>query len=277
MSNSTQEANIILALQALQKDPELSLRRAVQIYQVPFSTLRNRKQGRQSRRDIIANSRKLSDLEEQTIVQYILDLDTRGFAPRLRGVEEMANRLLAKREMPPVGQRWASNFIRRQPELRTRFFRRYDYQRAKCEDPIAINAWFSLVEDIIAKYGIRSDDIYNFDETGFMMGVIASGMVVIGAERRANPKKVQPGNREWVTAIKSINAEGWALPPFIIVAGQYHLSSWYRESNLPADWAIATTKNGWADNETGLEWLKYFNRHTIKRSNGAYRLLILDG
>jgi hypothetical protein len=179
--------------------------------------------------------------------------------------------------MPPVGPRWVSNFIKRQPELKTRFFRRYDYQRAKCEDPVAINAWFSLIENIIAKHGIRSDDIYNFDETGFMMGVIMSGMVVTGTERRANPKRVQPGNREWVTAIESINAEGWALPPFIIVAGQYHLSSWYRDSNLPADWAIATTKNDWTDNKTGLEWLKHFNRHTINRSNGTYRLLILDG
>jgi hypothetical protein len=170
----------------------------------------------------MANLRKLSDLEEQTIVQYILNLDMRGFSPRLCGVEDMANRLLAEREMPPVGPRWASNFIRRQPELETRFFRRYDYQRAKCEDPIA-------------KYGIRSNDQYNFDETSFMMGVIASSMVVTGTESRATPKKVQPGNREWVTAIESISAEGWALPPFIIVAGQYHLSSWYRESNLPAD------------------------------------------
>jgi hypothetical protein len=225
----------------------------------------------------MANSRKLSDLEEQTIVQYILDLDTRGFPPRLCGVEEMANRLLAERDAPSVGQRWASNFIKRQPELQTRFFRRYDYQRAKCEDPVAINAWFSLVENTIAKYGIQSADLYNFDETGFMMGIIASGMVVTGTEKQQNPKKVQPGNREWVTAIQSINAEGWALPPFIVVAGQYHLSSWYQESNLPGDWAVATTKNGWTDNETGLEWIKHFNRHTINRSNSAYRLLILDG
>jgi hypothetical protein len=92
--------------------------------------------------------------------------------------------------MPPVGPRWASNFIKRQPELRTRLFPRYDYQRAKCEDPVAINAWFELVANTIAKYGIRSNDLYNFDETGFMMGVIMSGMVVTGAERRANPKKV---------------------------------------------------------------------------------------
>ena len=131
--------------------------------------------------------------------------------------------------------------------------------------------------NIIAKYGIRSDDIYNFDETGFLMGMIASGMVVTGAERRSKPKSVQPGNREWITVIQAINAEGWAIQPFIIGAGQYHLANWYRDSNLPGDWVIATTQNGWTDNETGLEWLKHFDRCTTNRSIGSYRLLILDG
>ena len=64
-----------------------------------------------------------------------------------------------------------------------RLFRRYNYQRAKCEDPMIIRGWFRLVENIIAKYGIWLDDIWNFDETGFMMGIMQSGMVVIGLER----------------------------------------------------------------------------------------------
>jgi hypothetical protein len=42
------------------------------------------------------------------------------------------------------------------------------------------------MENIIAKYGIDATDIYNFDETGFMMGVILTGMVVISAERSFN-------------------------------------------------------------------------------------------
>jgi hypothetical protein len=231
----------------------------------------------QSRRDWVPKSRKLSDLEEQIIVQFILDLDSRGFPPRLRGVEEMANRLLADRDAPPVGKRWASNFIKRHKELKTRFLRRYDYQRAKCEDPTEIRKWFKLVESTIAKYGIDLADIYNFDEVGFLMGLIASGIVVTGSERRARPKSVQPGNREWITVIQAINAEGWAIAPFIIGAGQYHLANWYRESNLPDDWAIATSPNGWTNNELGLEWLKHFDRCTNTRSVGRYRLLILDG
>jgi hypothetical protein len=158
-----------------------------------------------------------------------------------------------------------------------RSFRKYDYKRAQCEDAALIRQWFLLVENTAAKYGIGSDDWYNFDETGFLMGMIASGMVVTGAERRGNPKSIQPGSREWVTVVQAINAAGWAVPPFIIVAGQYHLATWYRDHNLPGDWAISTTQNGWTNNEIGLEWLKHFDQHTKARSNGAYRLLILDG
>jgi hypothetical protein len=192
-------------------------------------------------------------------------------------VEEMANSLLADRDASPVGKRWAHNFVKRQPELKTRLFRRYDYQRAKCEDPSIIRGWFRLVQNTIAKYGIRSDDIWNFDETGCMMGVIMAGMVVAGSERQGRPKSVQPGNREWITVIQAINAEGQSIAPFIIGAGQYHLANWYRECNLPDDWVIATSKNGWTDNQLGLEWLKHFDQSTRERSVGAYRLLILDG
>ncbi|TVY75163.1 hypothetical protein Focb16_v005488 [Fusarium oxysporum f. sp. cubense] len=189
----------------------------------------------------------------------------------------MANRLLADRDELPVGKRWAHNFVTRHKELKMRFFRKYDYQRAKCEDPTIIRDWFRPVANTIAKYGIRSDDIWNFDETGFLIGMIASGMVVTGTDRRGRPKSVQPGSREWITVIQAINAAGWAIQPFIIGGGQYHLANWYRESNLPGDWAIATSQNGWTDNEIGLEWLKHFDRCTSNRSVGSYRLLILDG
>ncbi|RKK06679.1 hypothetical protein BFJ68_g17640 [Fusarium oxysporum] len=219
------EWQILLALQALRNNPKLGLRGAARLYQVNYWALRRRQNGTQPRRDWIPNSCKLSDLEEEIIVKFILDLDSRGFPPRLRGVEEMANRLLADRDASPVGKRWAMNFVKRHKELKTRFFHKYDYQRAKCEDPIIIRNWFGLVQNTMAKYGIRSDDTWNFDETGFMMGVIASGMVVTGAERRGKPKSVQPGNREWITVIQAINVEGQAIPPFIIGAGQYHLAN----------------------------------------------------
>jgi len=39
----------------------------------------------------------------------------------------MANRLLSARDAKGVGKNWVSNFIKRRPELRTRWVRKYDY------------------------------------------------------------------------------------------------------------------------------------------------------
>src|SRR6478752_4268599 len=277
MPQSLDEARILLALQALQNDPKLTIGRAAKIYEVGRMKLWRRQQGIQSRCDWIPKSRKLTDLEEQIIVQFLLDLDSRGFPARLYFVEEMANSLLADRNASPVGKRWAHNFVKRQPELKTRLFRRYDYQRAKCEDPTIIRGWFRLVRNTIAKYGIRSDDIWNFDETGFMMGIIEPGTVVTGSHRQGLPKQVQPGNREWITVIEGVNVEDQSIPPFIIGAGKDHLANWYQECDLPGDWVIALSENGWTNNNLGLEWLKHFDRATAKRTNSRYRLLILDG
>ena len=137
-----------------------------------------------------ANCHKLTKIEEEVIVQYILDLDTRGFAPWLVGVEDMANYILQSRGGKRVGKLWAHRFVQRQPDLRTRFNRVYDFQRALCKDPELIGAWFQLVQNMRAKYGIQDCDFYNFDETGFIMGVISPAMVVTCSDRRGRGKAV---------------------------------------------------------------------------------------
>jgi hypothetical protein len=145
MSSASKEARVILALQALRNDTKLSLRAAAKLYNVPVSTLGHRRTGRPVRCDTTPKSRRLTDSEEKAIVQYILELVERAFPPRLRGVEDMANQLLRVRDAPPVGKLWAYNFVQRYEEIRIRYIRRYDYQRAKCEDPEVIGGWFALV------------------------------------------------------------------------------------------------------------------------------------
>ena len=45
----------------------------------------------------------LSKLKQNAVIQYILDLDKRGFPPRIAGVENMANLLFDKRGGGCVG------------------------------------------------------------------------------------------------------------------------------------------------------------------------------
>ncbi|KAJ8111827.1 hypothetical protein OPT61_g5673 [Boeremia exigua] len=139
------------------------------------------------------NSRGLDNNKEQVIVDHILELDARGFGPWLADVAAMANSLRAERNLGPVGTNWPSTFVKRQLELKVKFNWKYDYKRAKCEDPKAI-------------------------------------------------------------------------PPFIIFKACYHLTGWYKEEDLPQDWVIGVSSNGWTTNELGFEWLKHFDRHTKERT-----------
>ncbi|KAF1933530.1 CENP-B protein, partial [Didymella exigua CBS 183.55] len=99
------------------------------------------------------------------------------------------------------------------------------------------------------------------------MGVIGSMKVVTGAERRARPDLIQPGDREWVTVIQSVCAAGYVTPPFIIYKGRVHISAWYEETSIPRNWKLSVSENGWTNNALGLEWLKHFDAHTKARQD----------
>jgi len=57
------------------------------------------------------------------------------------------------------------------------------------------------------------------------MGVISTAKVVTGTERAGKAVAIQPGNREWVTAIESIDSTGWSPPLMIILKGKVHIST----------------------------------------------------
>jgi hypothetical protein len=73
-------------------------------------------------------------------------------------VADIANSLRAERGLGQVSLNWPSTFVKRRPELKTKFSRKYDYKRALCEDPNDVRAWFELVGNTKAKHGILDDD-----------------------------------------------------------------------------------------------------------------------
>ena len=207
--NTSQEARITLAIQALQKDASLSLRRAAKDYNVPQSTLCERRQGTVFQSNSHPQTMKLTQSEEQAITKNILELDSRGFSPTPALLRDMANKLLAERHQKPVGINWPTNFIQRNPELKTRWNHTYNCQQALNKKPEIIKNWFDLVRQTKEQYGIIDEDITNFDETGFCMGYISAHMVITASEKRhSKAKTVQPGNCEWITVIQSVSASG---------------------------------------------------------------------
>ena len=225
-----QEGRVLLAIAAIQKHEISSIREAARRFNVPRSTLQERLSGHLNRSEARANSHKLTQIEEESLKQWILSMDSRGAAPRPATVRDMANLLLLKRGTIPiktVGEKWVYNFTQRTPELQSRFSRRYDYQRAKQEDPKVIQEWFNSVQAMVQQYGILPEDIYNFDETSFGMGLTTTAKVTTRAEYYGRRPVLQPGNREWVTTIESISASGWAFPPTIIFKAKLYNQAWF--------------------------------------------------
>jgi hypothetical protein len=276
---ANQEGKALLALDDIKHGRVKSLRAAAKLYNIPLTTLHARTKGRISRVDKRPSGHKLTQFEEDSLTEWIISMDTRGAAPRPATVRDMANILLAARgNNPPatVGKNWPSTFIQRRDEIRTRFSRRYDYQRALNEDPKSLREWFNKVQSIVDENGIQPEDIYNFNETGFAMGLISAQKVVTRAEYYGRRSILQPGNREWVTAVEAICADGYSLPPCVIFKGQVAIAGWF--DNLPKDWRFEVSNNGWTTDEIGLHWLqKLFILFTNSRVRGRYRLLILDG
>ena len=97
-----QEGRILIALQAYKKGQIKSLRAAAQLYDIPKSTLQDRATGMASRVEKRWYSYKLTQLEEDSLSQWILSMDSRGAAPRPSTIREMANILLATRGESPA-------------------------------------------------------------------------------------------------------------------------------------------------------------------------------
>ena len=166
------EGTLYLAIKATQATLPDTTKHASKAFDVPRTTLRRRRDGTLSRHDCEANSKNLSRLEEEAIVARILELDARGIGATRTMVAEMANDLLAARRAGPVGKHWVDRFNERTPEIKLRRSRPYDRQRALNEDARVIEPWFKLVRRTKERYGILDEDTHNFDECGFMIGII---------------------------------------------------------------------------------------------------------
>ncbi|KAJ5260559.1 hypothetical protein N7478_012164 [Penicillium angulare] len=115
-----QEGRILLAIEVIKKKEIPSIREAARRFSIPEITLCRRRLGDRNRTEIRANCHKLTENEENSLVKWVLDMDTRGVAPRLATVGEMANILLATHSdilSQIVGKNWVTNFVKRQPEL----------------------------------------------------------------------------------------------------------------------------------------------------------------
>jgi hypothetical protein len=98
MPIQTQEARIILVIEAIRSSKKINRSNTTKIYNILYSILTNRINSRTPIYKHRPGVSKLTELEEEIIIQNILDINTRKFAPRLANIEDIANYILESRD-----------------------------------------------------------------------------------------------------------------------------------------------------------------------------------
>jgi hypothetical protein len=96
------KGTLYLALKATQAALTNSIRHALKAFNVPWTTLREQRNGTLAQRNSKPNSKNLSKLEEEATVARILKLDAQGIGATKTIVAEIANNLLTARCKGPV-------------------------------------------------------------------------------------------------------------------------------------------------------------------------------
>ena len=206
-----------------------SLRDVALRFHVNHNTLNNHYKGRPTKSAFVAMRQKLTPAEENTLVEYALACSDRGFPITHSQLVTFANEILEARigsDYEPVGKNWTDRFIERHHQsLQMHWSKPLDSKRARALNPNIIKHWFELVKEFIPDLNVKPENIYGMDESGFPPSD-QGRQRVIGRRGKHVQHKQGGADRENVTAIVTICADGTTLKPTIIFKGTNFMTKW---------------------------------------------------
>ncbi|KAJ3576997.1 hypothetical protein NP233_g9 [Leucocoprinus birnbaumii] len=251
--------------------PNLSLLKAAANYGVSRTTLTARWNGRLTRQEAHIPQQLLPPPQENLIKEWLKALACHSIPVSPKTLAKYATIISGK----TVGPTWSDNFHTRHPDIKARWTTGLECCRAKALNCPQVTEFFAILEDVIRKFEITPSNIYNMDEKGVQLG-IGKRMLALVDHDQKSVNQLESGDRELVTVIEAVCADGSFLPPSVIFKGKRRNLEWGR--NNPCGASISVSENGWTDMELGFKWLvDDFEPATAARnlSNG-WRLLILD-
>jgi hypothetical protein len=152
------------------------VREVARIYNIPRSTIKSRLSSYTARQIASQERQRLSPVQEEGLVKWILRQECLGYAPSHAQVHSMAAGLLRLQgDYSPLGKRWSTNFVKRHIAIKSKLGRRTEWARVNAATPAAFNEFFSLYNSLD---WIDPQYRYNADEGGIIEGQGANGLVI---------------------------------------------------------------------------------------------------
>jgi hypothetical protein len=270
------ENSIRLAIHDFENGVYPYLSTAAVEYSVPRTTLITRMNGATDTHTAHEHQQRLTSLQEESLAEWILEEEARGYPPTHVRAQEMASCVLRSNgDSRPLGKRWIRSFIQRNPRIASVVGKKIEPSRIESTTPEQLQGFFDRYDRVRRQYDIMLDDTWNMDEVGTALGICSNTRVLSGKKKARTYVKKAKDKREWVSVLECINTTGRKLRPLTVFKGKSVQMQW-----LPAtvpDWVYATSENGWTSNEIGLYWLREVFLPETRPEEGRYRMLILDG
>jgi hypothetical protein len=275
-SNSKREEIIQEGVELLRRQAKLNLSAVKRFLDEKYKTniclgtLRNRHLGEhQNNKDAHTAQQLLSPVQENVLIEWILLLADTGHCISKRTVRKKAEYICGQKP----GQTWIRSFLSRHPEVILGKPSGLDPKRAQAFNRPTVMRHLDLLEAIIEKYDIPSENIYNMDEKGVQRGGGRKAQAQkYFVPRSKRPKyKLRSANLELVTIVECVAADGGFLSPGIIFEGkQQYEGAWFDVDpkisyvvGLLIDLkfeltysSIGLSDNGWTSDFHCFKWFK---------------------
>lgn len=259
---------------------ELTLRRAAEIYELPYTSLQRRVSFSRGVIKTRGGQPALDENAEKILVDRLLHLASRGFGITPKAVRkyafEFAERQKIKhnfnRKIGMAGQDWFHRFMKRNKELTIRKPEGLSRARIDGMKREKVAEFFKTLETVVEKTNLRGrpECVYNVDETGIPLNNRPPNIIAQkGAKDVVSVTNVERG--ENVTVLACMNATGQYIAPFVLFKGVRKRDDFL--IGMPPGTEIVMTEKGWVTEKAFQLWLQHFNRY---RTQGKV-ILILDG
>ncbi|KAI0568531.1 transposase, partial [Pyrenophora tritici-repentis] len=203
---------------------------------------------------------------EDALKAYITRCDALYMPPLIPQLISAAQRILDLEhpdgKAPPIGKNWISRWLARNPDCRRKKQKKQEIKRLAANTVEVYERHFAALKRAIDEYAIQPGDLYIMDETDIRMGAGGQQYVITMAGDDDAVQSPSDTNRESVTVVETVAADGSVLAPFIILKGKAHLSKWHTNTKLPDDYIVAVSETAYNNDELSLEWIRHFDAYS---------------